>query len=114
MENKMLSKGQVVYVDLPVIEQGVQGKSRPCIVLGNSKACRYSPVVTIIPMSSELAKYKRIPNHVWISEMQKKSYALIEQIQTVPKSLIKGKPIKTLTDDEMNNVKNAILSQFGI
>ena len=114
MENKMLSKGQVVYVDLPVIEQGVQGKSRPCIVLGNSKACRYSPVVTVIPLTSGLSKFYKTPYHVWISDMNKKSYALVEQIQTVPKSLIKGKPIKTLTDDEMNNVKNAILSQFGI
>lgn len=55
----------------------------PVIIFSNQKANRYSPVATVIPLTS--AKKKSLPCHVSVNGhgLSRKSTALVEQITTI-------------------------------
>jgi mRNA-degrading endonuclease toxin of MazEF toxin-antitoxin module len=86
--------GDVVLVNLPITHTHIQGKSRPCIVLGNKLALRYSPVITVIPLTGKCEKRMDISCHVVIGPdetnngLTRNSVVLCEQLTTVPKEWV--------------------------
>lgn len=68
-------------------------------ILGNDKACEYSPIISVIPLSIRCRKEKNIPIHVLIKpadilngKLKKDSVALTEQLRFISKeSLIGGR-----------------------
>ena len=81
-----IKRGMVVIVNLPVQkENSIQGGERPCVIVSNNMGNRYSPNVTIIPLTSR--SKKDLPTHVVIKSYNN-SIALGEQIMTVPKAWI--------------------------
>lgn len=87
--NKIYCKnGDIYMADLPDDEKGsLQSGIRPVVVVSNDKANQYSPVITILPMTSNLAK-RRLPTHVTIEAcgLGTKSLVLAEQITTINKT----------------------------
>lgn len=88
-------KGDLIYVELPSVGGSIQSGKRPCIVVSNNVCNRYSPVITIVPLTSR--KKHEIPTHVHLKskdvfDMQnaniKDSTILCEQIITIPKDSI--------------------------
>lgn len=88
--NLIVKRGDVFYADL-VGYGSVQGGMRPVIIISNDKNNRFSSVVQIVPLTSQMKKCD-LPVHVCIDEIKgvlaKKSLALIEQMQTVDKSVL--------------------------
>ena len=81
-----IKRGMVVIVNLPIqTENSIQGGERPCVIVSNNMGNRYSPNVTIIPLTSR--SKKDLPTHVVIKSYNN-SIALGEQIMTVPKAWI--------------------------
>ena len=81
-----IKRGMVVIVNLPVQkENSIQGGERPCVIVSNNMGNRYSPNVTIIPLTSR--SKKDLPTHVVIKSYNN-SIALGEQIITIPKTWI--------------------------
>ena len=81
-----IKRGMVVIVNLPVQkENSIQGGERPCVIVSNNRGNRYSPNVTIIPLTSRDKKV--LPTHVTIKSYNN-STALAEQIMTIPKTWI--------------------------
>ena len=81
-----IKRGMVVIVNLPVQkENSIQGGERPCVIVSNNRGNRYSPNVTIIPLTSR--SKKDLPTHVVIKSYNN-SIALGEQIMTIPKAWI--------------------------
>ena len=81
-----IKRGMVVIVNLPIQEENsIQGGERPCVIVSNNIGNRYSPNVTIIPLTSR--SKKDLPTHVVIKSYNN-SIALGEQITTVPKAWI--------------------------
>ena len=82
-------------VDLPKPDDNthIQYGMRPAIVISNNKANENSPVVSVIPLTSNRKK-GQLPTHVFISNagLSCSSIALCEQIQ----SLDKGRMLKKL------------------
>ena len=82
-------------VDLPKADDNthVQYGVRPAIVISNDAANENSPVVSVIPLTSNRKK-GQLPTHVFISNpgLTCSSIALCEQIQ----SLDKGRMLKKL------------------
>lgn len=105
--------GDVIWTALPEGGIHVQAGARPCIILGNNAACKFSDVVTVIPLSTRIYKSDKIPSHVIIG-LQQKSIALTEQIRTVNKSCLLGSPIYRLSEEEMESLKKALKSQLKI
>ena len=81
-----IKRGMVVIVNLPIqTENSIQGGERPCVIVSNNMGNRYSPNVTIIPLTSR--SKKDLPTHVVIKSYNN-SIALGEQIMTIPKAWI--------------------------
>lgn len=64
----------------------VQRGLRPVVVVSNDTANRYSPVISIVPLTSKLNK-TAMPTHVYLraSGLDRASLALCEQLTTVDK-----------------------------
>lgn len=91
---KILERGQIVMAELPTSQGSVQGGLRPCVVVSNDKANKFSPVVICVPLSSNINK-KKLPTHAIITPNEKSnrlkraSVALCEQIITITKDSIR-------------------------
>jgi len=90
---------------------GVQGGSRPVIIVSNDMANRFSQGITVVPLTT--ADKKSLPTHVNLSIMSdKQSIALCEQIKTVGIDTF-GDYVGTLSETKMTEIEGAILIALG-
>lgn len=81
-----IKRGDILYVIMPDKYEGsIQGGTRPVVVVSNNQANKYSPVITVVPLTSRTYKKKYLPTHVLLKEwhcsgLGKDSVALCEQI----------------------------------
>lgn len=117
---KEYKKGQVVYVDFGWQPHGVQGGIRPAVVVSNdaSNHCG-APQITVCPLSSKLKNNKV---HVKIHpldvnglHLQKISDVMPEDMQTVPKSAVRGMiGYVTVASNVMDEIDKALLTQLDL
>lgn len=91
--DQTICKYDIWLADLPALpESHVQCGMRPVIVVSNDTANRYSPLITIIPLTTNLARAD-IPTHTVIRSrfLNGPSMALCEQIMTIDKTLLKNR-----------------------
>lgn len=90
--SNLVTKGQVLWVDLPDVESGsVQKGRRPVVVISNNKGNQFSPVILVAPLTSR--KKKHLPTHVDVfanesNGIKSDSTVLCEQLFTIDKSSI--------------------------
>ena len=87
----MIQRGKIYWFNLdPTIGSEIK-KTRPCLVVSNDQANRYSPVVTIVPVSSS-APARTYPFEVALDAEQgglkKPSVLKANQIRTVDKKRV--------------------------
>ena len=83
-----LKRYEIWMADLPKGKNShVQAGCRPVIIVSNDVANAHSPVITVVPLTSRLAK-NSLPTHVHLREqgLTKDSLALCEQIISLDKS----------------------------
>jgi mRNA interferase MazF len=101
------------YTEKTFIQQGV---SRPVIIVSNEKANMYSPVITILPLTSKLDKTK-LPTHVVLNNercgLKQTSLALAEQNMPLDKINLIRK-VGRCPDELMQRIDMAIMIQMGI
>ncbi len=110
---KKLTPNTIYWVDFPDVSSSkkhITGKKRPCLYLSSEKGAIYSPVGSVIPISS--ATKKALPCHIDV-DLKRPSVLLLEQITTVPIECI-GAPITTAPDALMNKVKEGLIKQLGL
>lgn len=111
-----IKRGDVYYVDLSNDTIGsVQGGCRPVVIISNNTGNHYSPVVIGCPITSkhkDLYKTNPIPTHCKI-QLLKPSLVLTEQIFTIDKSQL-GEFIRSLTNEEMNNIDKCLKVSVGL
>ena len=110
-----LNRGDVWDVDLKPVRGSEMGKRRPCLVVTNNIANRYSPLVTVIPLTNT-APTKAYPFIVAVprsANLPKQSWINCSHIRTVDKDRL-GKYLTGLDSDTMRKVNEAILVQLGI
>ena len=81
-------KYDIWCADLPVIPGShVQCGKRPVVVVSNDTANRYSPIISVIPLTTNLSRVD-LPTHAVLRSrfLRRPSVALCEQIMTVDKS----------------------------
>ena len=68
-------------------KSSIQTGFRPVLIVSNNRANRFSPVVTIIPITGSRNK-KKLPTHVHLTDcgLNRPSIALAEQITSIDKS----------------------------
>ena len=114
--NTVIKRGDIYFADLNFnlhsssIQQGI----RPVIVVQNDVGNKYSPVVTIVPLTSKLKR--NLPTHVMIPRqygVNVDSVAMAEQMTTIDKSRLKDK-IGSVDQMVLDKIRNAMMLQLGI
>lgn len=117
---KSYKRGQVVYVDFGWQPNGVQGFIRPAVVVSaNASNHSRAPQITVCPLSSKL---KDIKVHVKIHpldvdglHLQKISDFMPEDMQTVPKSSVRGTVGHITVDSKvMDEIDRALITQLDL
>lgn len=108
--------GDIYYAQLPIMPGSqVQQGIRPVLVVSNDKNNMYSPVVTIVPMTSKQCKHS-LPTHVAISGygLLKPSVILGEQIISLDKKFLRER-VGTVIDRPMRiKIQRALMTQLNL
>lgn len=110
-----VNRGEIWAVDLEPVRGSEISEERPCMVVTNDIANRYSPVVTVVAVTSQPPK-KPYPFMVEIPEsakMPKKSWITCAHIRTVDKSRL-GHLLTKLDDPTIEKVNKALAEQLGM
>lgn len=114
-QSSEILRGDIVMANLsPGVLSEFQGL-RPCLVIQDNMGNKFSPTVTIIPLSS-VVKKRNFPMHVQIEEGQfgltKASAICAEGIRTIDKSRFEVK-IGCVDSNTMVKVEKAVLMHLG-
>lgn len=109
-------QGDIFYADLPKDSKHIQAGFRPVVIMQNDVGNRYSPTVTVVPLTSK-KKSTHLPTHAIIEVDQNNglkcdSVVLGEQITTIPVERI-GKRIGKLDGDDLVVVWKAVFNQIA-
>lgn len=109
-------QGDIFYADLPNESKHIQAGLRPVVIMQNDVGNRYSPTVTVVPLTSK-KKSTHLPTHAVIEVDQDNglrcdSVVLGEQITTIPVERI-GKRIGRLGREDLVVVWNAVFNQIA-
>lgn len=112
----MCEYGDVYYAKLPEkpnsrIQQGL----RPVIIVSNNKANCYSPVITVIPLTTSKTK-RNLPTHVTIIGygLREASIALVEQITSIDKANLVEKICSLARTPKIDEINKAISIQLAL
>ena len=105
-------RGQVWWQKSTSTRQpGIQNDGRPVIIISNNTCNRFSPAITVVPLTT--ADKKPLPTHVKVlMEDGKVSTALCEQLKTISTELLEDY-IGTLDDTKLTEIEGAILITLG-
>ena len=93
----------------------IQGGNRPVVVVSNDMANTHSPIITIVPLTSNLHK-NPLPTHVALSAdgLPMTSVALCEQVTAIDKPLLSHR-IGTIDKESTRTALNRALAvQLGM
>ncbi|WP_415276537.1 type II toxin-antitoxin system PemK/MazF family toxin [Clostridium perfringens] len=109
-------RGDVLLIDLGQEVKGSEQKGkRPCVVISNNRGNGFSPVLTVLSITSQ--QKAAIPTHVEIEKSLEngltydKSLVLAEQVRTISKERVIRK-FGTLSEDDMQKVDKAIMKSL--
>ena len=83
-----IKRGDIIIADLGQHETSIQSGIRPCVVMSNNMANKYSQVITVVPLTSKIHKKEYLPTHVFLNGyrntgLHRHGLALCEQITSV-------------------------------
>lgn len=111
-----MKRFEIWVANLPDHLQGhVQCGRRPIIIVSNDEANLYSPVVSVVPLTSKLKK-KYQPTHVIIRGygLKKSSNALCETILTVDKCILERRIGVITKETDRAAIQKALAVQLNL
>jgi mRNA interferase MazF len=109
-----IKRGDVFWVSLnPAIGSEIK-KTRPCVIVSNDVANRFSPLVTVVPITTQKLS-KIYPHEVSLNTVEnlKNSKVKAHQIRTIDKKRI-GKKITSLPQAIMSKVDWALANHLDL
>ncbi|MCD7752245.1 MAG: type II toxin-antitoxin system PemK/MazF family toxin [Lachnospiraceae bacterium] len=116
----MCMRGDIYYVDFGSDTSScVQSGTRPAVVVSNNTANRYSPVITVLPLTAKTHKRRNFPTHVYLPQnagfgLSKNSMALAEQIISIDKSKLINKVGEIHDAKTLESIDAALRIQLGV
>ncbi|MBN1223807.1 MAG: type II toxin-antitoxin system PemK/MazF family toxin [Candidatus Aminicenantes bacterium] len=111
-------RGDIVLVDLEPVMGSEQGKIRPCIIVQNDIANKFSPVTNIIPVTDAKNVRKWYPCLVNLekreSGLEKDSVAQCNQIRTIDAERRIIKQIGNISGQRMKEIDQALKIQLAL
>ena len=84
MAEKIIRRGDIYWVELPDSNGRELKEIHPCLVISNDRQNIFSPLITVMPITSLKGGDKVFPFQVSI-QLKKESIILVDQIQTIDK-----------------------------
>lgn len=114
---RKVSRGQVWHivekVPYNVTGDSLQSGSRPWLVVSNNACNQSSPVITVVPLTTQ--NKITLPTHVEFQANGKQNTILCEQIRSLPVRLLENASYKwTMSESTMRLVDEALAVQLGI
>ena len=106
-------------VNMPEVEgTSIQKGIRPVVVISNNKANTFSPVLTVVPITSKIHKKRYLPTHVYVSRYEmtglvKPVLVLGEQVSAIAIQNIIQK-CGHVSSDAMRRITRAVEIQTGV
>lgn len=115
MADKVM-RGQIIMADLPCTGTSIQTGLRPCVVISNNKANKFSPNVIVVPLTSK--NKKPLPTHYTMlpsknNGLKVASTVLAEQILTLSKTMIK-RVIGKVEEEHIDNINHIIKESISL
>ena len=111
-----IKRGDIYYADLNPVIGSEQGGIRPVVILQNDIGNKYSPTVIVAAITSKIDKAK-LPTHIEItrdvSNLEKDSVILLEQIRTVDKKRLQ-RQVAHLDEDILKKIDRALEISLGL
>ena len=107
-----IKRGEIYYIDLSSSKGSEQGGLRPCVIVQNDKGNEHAPTTIIIPLTTQTKR--KLPTHANVREGTKLSLALCEQIRTIDKSRISGRPIGKCSPHTMEQIDMCLKISLGL
>lgn len=115
LKQERIFKGKVYHADLGPVIGSELGRTRPVIIVSNEVVNKFSPFVTIVPVTSKTNKTK-LPTHISLGyslNQNIESFALVEHIRTVDRCRL-SELVATLDENMITQIDHAIDIQMGI
>lgn len=85
------------------------------VCVANSLACKHSPCVQAIPLSSNTRRRLPVQIEIQAECLSRRSYALADQLTLLPREVLeKGKLIGTMDETSMEKIQRAIKLQLAL
>jgi mRNA-degrading endonuclease toxin of MazEF toxin-antitoxin module len=116
----MCKRGDIYYVNFGKnIGTSKQYGIRPVVIVSNNKANTYSPIITVVPLTSKINKKRFLPTHVYIPVsagygLSRGSMALAEQLESIDKDLLLDRKGMITSEAVMDRITRAIQIQIGV
>jgi mRNA interferase MazF len=110
-----VNRGDVWAVHLDPTKGREMSKTRPCLVVSNNTANKYSPLVSVVVITKTAPSrsYRFIVEIPASANMPERSWIHCNQIRTVDKQRF-GRYYTTLDADTMRKVSEALRVQLGL
>lgn len=109
-------RGDIIMADLSPCSGSEYSSVRPCLVVQNNMGNKFSPTVTIVPLTSVINK-RKLPTHVIVEEgefgLSRKSTICAEGIRTIDKKRFR-EYVGKIDANTMHRVENAIMINLGM
>jgi len=112
--NKTIFRGDLYWANLPKQpNSSVIFGCRPVVIISNDKCNANSPVVTVVPLTSQ--NKKGLPTHVEIIGygLEKSSIVLTEQVISIDKRYLNGYISSIKETQFMEQIENCLALQFA-
>ncbi len=112
-----ITHAAIILANVPCVDFNVHQHHgiHPYLVLANQKACQYSPVLQVIPMSSNTNRRLPVQVEVYAECFSRRTYALAEQLTLLPREILEqGKYCGQLGEESMARVRQAIKLQLSL
>ena len=112
---KVVKRGDIFWANLGSVDKNtptsIQLNRRPVVVVSNNQINKYSPVVTVVPLTTK-QRNEYLPTHISIRCVQD-SICLAEQIRVVDKTVL-GWYIGRAFKKDMKRLNHAIRVHLSI
>jgi len=111
-------RGDIVLVDLEPAAGSEQGKTRPCVIVQNDIANRYSPVTNIVPLTKvgHIKKWYTCVVSLGKEEdgVTEDSAVLCNQIRTIDVKRRVKRKLGHVSRQKMSEIDEALRTHLGI
>jgi mRNA interferase MazF len=110
-----IERGEILLVEFDPTRGSEIKKTRPAVVVTNNLANRYSPVIAVVPITSQQLDRVRVFEVLLKNNtgLNKASKAVIAQMRTIDKSRIQKK-IGKVADSDMTMINEKLKIHFDL